>query len=532
MNDTDRPGRDVVRVQNAVKRFGATTALDDLSMVVHRGESRALVGRNGAGKSTLVSVLTGLQALDSGHVLFDGQPAPALTQRRAWMSRVSCVYQHRTLVPELSVAENLFLGHHQTRGLIKWRSMQEKAQREFDRWGIAISARDKVGDLGVGEAQMVEIVRALASGSQLIILDEPTAQLVASEIDALISQINVLREQGVTFLFISHHLDEIPRVCDTVTVLRNGTDVLHGRVEELTTADMVQAMVGFDTPIDLSPSSRRVGSSILAQAPVVLDVDDVTIPGQVEAFSLSIRAGEVVGLAGHAGSGARQIAMSIAGHRSDWTGSMRLGERSIAPKHWDNATAVHSGVTLVPEDRIKSGLVGSLSIEDNLTLTTLRQLSGPLLLDGKKRRLVAEVASRELGVRCASVRQPVGQLSGGNQQKVLLGSALRPNPKVLVLMHPTAGVDIASKATIMQIVEDHCAKGLAVILVSDEPEELAFCDRVQVWVRGQLALEGQKLSKSDLIAAMEGSLSESLSTTVVSEIRTGPKSTVNEEVGQ
>ena len=224
----------MVVVRNAVKRFGATTALNDLSMTVRRGESHALVGRNGAGKSTLVSVLTGLRGLDGGQPAPRRQPAPPLTDRKAWMSSVSCVYQHRTLVPDLTVAENLYLGVYENRPIVNWRSLNAKARTELEHWEIPISPTQKVSELGVGEAQMIEIVRALAQGSRFVILDEPTAQLVASEIEHADTRVNQLRDRGVTFLFISHHLDEVPQVCDAVTVLRNGTDVLHGRAADLT----------------------------------------------------------------------------------------------------------------------------------------------------------------------------------------------------------------------------------------------------------------------------------------------------------
>lgn len=520
------PDGDIVAIHNAVKRFGATTALNDLSMVIRDGESRGLVGRNGAGKSTLVSVLTGLQALDAGTVSLHGQPAPPIAAREEWLAKVSCVYQHRTLVPYLSVAENLFLGRYPGRGMINWRSLFAEAQQHLDRWGIPVSSRQKVTDLGVGEAQMVEIVRALASGTRFIILDEPTAQLVASEIDALVAQVNHLREEGVTFLFISHHLDEIPQMCDSVTVLRNGTDVLHGQASELSSADMVKAMVGGEAPagpVARIPQARDAESP---KSPTVLHVDKLSIADEVDEFSVTLRAGEIVGLAGHAGSGTRQIAMSLTGHRKDWTGEVQLAGSRLQPRRWDSARAVQRGVTLVPEDRIKSGLVAQMSIEDNVTLTTLRGLTRRVLLDRRGQRAAAERARTELGVKCASVRQPVGELSGGNQQKVLLGAALGPQPQVLVLMHPTAGVDIASKATIMQIVEEHRAEGLAVLLVSDEPEELAICDRVQVWVRGRLAMEGQHLPKDELVAAMEGSFEDAASSprTAVPAPRDTPES--------
>jgi simple sugar transport system ATP-binding protein len=502
------PGEEMVAVRNAVKRFGATTALSGLSMTILRGESHGLVGRNGAGKSTLVSVLTGLRALDEGTLTFDGQPAPVLTDRKAWLSKVSCVYQHRTLVPELSVAENLYLGTYEDRPLINWRSLHQKAQRELDLWEIPVSSRRRVADLGVGEAQMIEIVRALTRGSRFVILDEPTAQLVASEIDALIARVNQLRDRGVTFLFISHHLDEVPQVCDAVTVLRNGRDVLHGRAAELTAADMVGAMVGDPEAgqqlTDLAAKPSRARPPLPPEAPVVLDVKGLRCSGQVDEFNLELRAGEVVGLAGHAGSGTRKIALAIAGHDRHWTGHIHVAGRPV-PTQWDSRNAVRTGVTLVPEDRIREGLVGGMSIEDNVTMTTLRPLTKGLFIDLKARREAAEQAKTELGVACSSVRQPVGELSGGNQQKVLLGAALGPRPTVLVLLHPTAGVDIASKSTIMQIVEQYRQEGLAVLLVSDEPEELDFCDRIQVWVRGRLAVEGGVMPEHDLVAAMEGS---------------------------
>ena len=276
---TEQLSDEVAVVKNAVKKFGAVTVLNDLSMTVRRGESHALLGRNGAGKSTLVSILTGLRDLTSGSLDLNGRPAPPLTDRKAWLANVSCVYQHRTLVPELSVAENMYLGTYEDRPLINWKSLHAKAQTELDRWEIPISSRQKVLELGVGEAQMIEIVRALTHGSRFVILDEPTAQLVANEIDTLIERVNQLRDRGVTFLFISHNLDEVPRVCDAVTVLRNGTDVLHGRARDLTTADMVAAMVGDDAAgMELTKKTHHQGRILAADAPAAADVPARRLP--------------------------------------------------------------------------------------------------------------------------------------------------------------------------------------------------------------------------------------------------------------
>ncbi|NTC82512.1 sugar ABC transporter ATP-binding protein [Agrobacterium tumefaciens] len=493
----------LVTIDGAVKRFGGTIALNGLSISIKKGESHALIGRNGAGKSTLVSILTGLRTVDSGTFLLNGKAPPALGDRNAWREAVACVYQHRTLVPDLTVAENLYLGRYQGKQMISWRGLNRQAAAALESWDIPILPTTPVRDLGVGEAQMVEIARALSQGSRFVILDEPTAQLISSEIDHLIARVNELRGKGITFLFISHHLDEVPRVCDAVTVLRNGRDVLHGDAQKLTTADIVSAMVGEEGAGKALTASEKVSRAALAPAtPVVLKAS-LQLDACEDPLELSLKAGEVVGFAGHSGSGTRQIALALAGHYSKWSGVIVLNGKTIS-KPWKPPTAIKSGVALLPEDRIKTGLVGGMSIEDNMTLPSLKAFTSRFLMDGKARRKFAEDNRSNLGVVCHSVRQNVGELSGGNQQKVLLGSALSTNPSVLILLHPTAGVDIASKATILDIVEQRRRQGLAVIVVSDEPEELAFCDRVQVWVRGKKVVEKSGMNEEELVSAMEG----------------------------
>ena len=451
----------------------------------------------------MVSILTGLRTIDEGRFVLNGTAPPVQSDRKAWREAVACVYQHRTLVPDLSVAENLYLNAYQGRSTISWRSLNSQAARELEAWNIPILPTAKVRDLGVGEAQMVEIARALSQGSRFVILDEPTAQLIASEIDQLIARVNELRERGVTFLFISHHLDEVPQVCDAVTVLRNGRDVLHGDAQRLTTTEIVSAMVGDDIAgATLTANDHVQRQPLPTDAPIVLKAN-IKADACKDPFELSLRAGEVIGLAGHAGSGTRHLALALAGHNTKWAGDLAINDRPV-PRKWNPTTAVRTGVSLLPEDRITTGLVGCLSIEDNVTLPNLKALSKGIFIDRKARREFVEGVRRDLGIACRSVTQSVDQLSGGNQQKVLLGSSLSPNPAVLLLLHPTAGVDIASKATILNIVEQRRQQGLAVVLVSDEPEELAFCDRVQVWVRGRKVAERSGMSEDELVAAMEG----------------------------
>lgn len=492
----------IVEIDKGVKRYGSTVAMNTLSLTIRSGESHAIIGRNGAGKSTLVALLTGLIGLDSGSFRLNGQPPPARKDRRAWRESVACVYQHRTLVPDLSVAENLYLGRYQDRALISWDRLKRQAADDLASWDIPIAPSTRVSDLTVGEAQMVEIARALSQGSRFVILDEPTAQLISSEIDHLLARVNQLRERGVTFMFISHHLDEVPKVCDTVSVLRNGRDVLHGRVEDFSTPDIVAAMVGEEYADNLVAGGTKIARPSLGDVDPVMSAR-FRAKGCDDDFALDLKAGEVVGLAGHSGSGTRQIALALTGHDRNWSGQFSIAGVQVTGG-WTPRTALAAGISLLPEDRIKTGLVGGMSIEQNITLPHLKALSSGFFINARKSREFAEKSATDLGVKCASVDQKVGELSGGNQQKVMLGAALSTDPRVLVLIHPTAGVDIASKATIMDYVEQRRREGLAVIVVSDEPEELAFCDRLQVWLRGRRVYEGTLLAEDELVARMEG----------------------------
>ncbi|GAA3388414.1 sugar ABC transporter ATP-binding protein [Cryptosporangium minutisporangium] len=484
----------LVEAAHVTKRYGTTLALRDAGLVVRAGATHALVGRNGAGKSTLVSILTGLQAPDEGTVTFGGEPAPPLPDRDAWRQRVACVYQKSTIIPELTVAENLFLNRHPAgRGVINWSALRRKAGELLATWDVAVDVTRPAGELTVEQRQLVEIARALSYDARLIILDEPTAQLDGPAINRLFDRMRGLQDRGVTFLFISHHLEEIYRVCDEVTVFRDAQHIVTGPVSELPPADLVAAMTGEATRL----TERASRPPLPAETPAVLEVRDL------DGVSFTVRAGEVVGLAGSGGSGKKEIAEAVVGLRRARAGTVRVGGTPLAPGSVPASLA--AGVGLVPQDRHHEGFVPDLSIAENLTMTVPRRLGRFGTISRKRRDTIAHTLIDELAVKTPGPELPVSALSGGNQQKVVMGRALANDPKVLVLIQPTAGVDVRSKETLLGVVDRVREGGTGVLIASDELDDLRTCDRVLVLFQGRTVAEfGSDWSDHDLVAAMEG----------------------------
>jgi simple sugar transport system ATP-binding protein len=496
---TPDPRSTLVEAVAVSRRFGATVALDDVSVAVGARESRALVGRNGAGKSTLVSILTGLIRSDHGHVRFGGHPAPAQGDREAWRERVACVYQHSTLLPQLTVAENLFLNAHpKTRlGRIDWRALRAKAEAVLDEWGIRVSPTVEAARLRVDERQQVEIARALMSGSRFLILDEPTARLEGTAIRQLFDRLSGLRARGVAMLYISHHLDEIYEVCDTVTVLRDGRRVHDGAVDELPKAKLIEAMVGEH---GTTTASRPRGIPVSRQGVPSLRVESLSVDGWCTDVSFQVLPGELVGLAGLAGSGNKQVAAAIAGLAEPADGRVLVGGDVVPPG--DAKAAIERGISFVPQDRHAEGFAPNLSIEENLTLTLLDQLGRFGFVSPRRRREVATRVMESLEVVAAGPDQLVVELSGGNQQKVVVGRALTTNPRAIVVVSPTAGVDVASKEALFATLTSFSDVG--VLVVSDELDELGHCHRVLVMFGGRVTHEFDTWDGHELVAAMEG----------------------------
>ncbi|MFF4394455.1 sugar ABC transporter ATP-binding protein [Streptomyces sp. NPDC001480] len=493
------PAEALVEARGIVKRYGPTTALADGRLTVLPGESHALVGRNGAGKSTLVNVLTGLQAPDEGTVRFDGEPAPALADRDAWRRRVACVYQKPTVVPELTVAENLFINRQPLKGrLISWRRLRAEAAQLLDTWDVRVDPEARTADLKVEDRQMVEIARALSFGARFIVLDEPTAQLDNREIERLFTRMRALQGSGVTFLFISHHLQEVYEVCQTVTVLRDARWIVTAPVAELPRAALVEAMAG-ESVADHRPAHAAAAA---AEGPVVLDVRGLASDAYQD-IALSVRRGEVVGLAGSSGSGKTELAEAIAGLRTPTAGTARLEDRDLP--FGDVRATLEAGVGCVPRDRHDQGLVPGMTIGDNTTLGVLDRLGRfGFVAPDRKRGFATDLIER-LDIHAEGPDQPVSDLSGGNAQKVVMARALARDPRLLVLINPTAGVDVKSKESLLARVDAAREDGTAVLVVSDELDDLRRCDRVLVLFHGRVVAEHPAgWHDHELIASIEG----------------------------
>ncbi|WP_330292723.1 sugar ABC transporter ATP-binding protein [Streptomyces sp. NBC_00576] len=493
-------GPPVVEATGIVKRFGPTVALNGARITIRPGETHALVGRNGAGKSTLVSVLTGLQAPDEGTVTFGGRPAPRPADRDAWRQRAACVYQKSTIIPTLTVAENLFLNRHDhgRNRLISWQATRRRAQDLLSTWSVDVDPQTPAGELSVEQRQFVEIARALSFGARFIILDEPTAQLDGTAINRLFDRIRDLQRQGVTFLFISHHLQEVYEICDMVTVFRDARHILTAPVAELPRTELVAAMTG-------EAAADRQGERASTLDPAATAALNVSaLRGDAyDDVSFRIGTGEIVGLAGAAGSGRTEVAETVVGLRAAAAGEVEIAGRR--PRPGSVPAALAAGAGFVPQDRHHQGFVPDMSIADNATLSIPKRLGSHGFLSRSHRDRLAEGMIENLAIKTPGPGLPVSALSGGNQQKVVMARALADDPKLLVLINPTAGVDVRSKEFLLGKVEETAQTGTGVLIASDELDDLRMCDRVLVMFQGRVTTEiARGWHDHDLVAAMEG----------------------------
>ncbi len=461
------------------KAFGATQALAGVDLRVEAGQILALVGENGAGKSTLMKVLSGAHLPDAGGMELDGVPYRPRTPNEARQAGVAMIYQELALAPHLSVAENILLGMEPVRyGFTRRSAMRQKAVEALRQLGRADLAPDTlVESLPIADRQLVEIARAVAVGCRLLVLDEPTSSLTHDDIRHLFALVRRLKEQGHAIVYISHFLEEVKAISDRFTVLRDGQSVGEGETPFTPTSRLIELMVGREVK-DLYPRSPRVPGD------VVLEVTELAGQGKPVRASLALRKGEVLGLAGLVGAGRTELLRAVFGLAAVRRGTVRVGAHVGAASP---ARRWAQGVGMVSEDRKTEGLALTLSVTDNTTLSRLQGL-GPLglVLPGRQ----AEATRRwidALQIKCRDPHQPVGDLSGGNQQKVAVGRLLHHDVDVLLLDEPTRGIDVGSKAQIYRVIDDLAARGKAILMVSSYlPELLGVCDRVAVMCRGEL----------------------------------------------
>lgn len=499
----------VVALHGIDMSFGSNQVLHSVSFAVQSGRSHALLGRNGAGKSTAVGIITGLLAPDAGHVEFNGEPAPSRKDIPAWQTKVACLYQHSTVVPSLTVGENLYINRqpHGRLGSIDWRKMYRDAQELLDEWQVPVDARARMSDLQVGARQLVEIARALSSGARFVILDEPTAKLDRADAMLLFGHMRRMQAAGVTFLYISHHLEEIYEVTQDFTVLRDGRHIVTADVASTSASEVIEYMAGDSGSAPVKRLSENVARrDAIRNAEPVLIAEGLGSTDAGEPFSgvdLTVRRGEIVGLAGLEGGGKLGVAHVIVGMAKATQGSATINGAKLGTGNVGDA--ISNGVGFVPEDRQRLGLVDVMSVAENGTLSALDRLGRAGFFARRAQVAAGTTMIHDLDILAPSAVAPVSALSGGNQQKVLFGRAMATNPDLLVLVQPTAGVDVRSKDALFDVIDQNATKGSAVLLISDDLQDLRSCDRIIVMFRGQQRAEvAAGWRDADLIAAMEG----------------------------
>ncbi|MZP28827.1 ATP-binding cassette domain-containing protein [Heliobacterium undosum] len=466
------------------KSFPGARVLKDVDFCVEKGEIHALLGENGAGKSTLMKILTGIYGKDSGEIHFDGSPLAVQGPREAEALGIVMIHQEFNLVPQLSIAENIFLGNEGpfTRwGTIRWPALVEASRRFLDQVGLSVAPTRTVDSLSVGEKQLVEVAKALSKEAKLLIMDEPTAALTETEKEKLFSIMTTLAAQGVSIIFISHRMEELFAICDRVTVLRDGEYIATRTIKETTIDELVSLMVGRQVEDRFPKVPVKPGDTILEVEGLQND--------RLKAVNLTVRAGEVVGIGGLMGAGRTEVARAIYG-LDPVKGSLRLKTRSgesFTGLFRHPAEAIAQGIAMVPEDRKDEGLVLIASVKDNMALPTLDKRARLGVIDGAEERRMVDGYVKTLRVKTAGTDQPVRNLSGGNQQKVVFGKCLETKPRLLILDEPTRGVDVGAKVEIYQLINQMAASGIGILLISsDLPELMGMSDRIYVMYEGSV----------------------------------------------
>ena len=484
------------------KSYPGVQALEDADFSVRRGEIHGLVGKNGAGKSTLMGVLMGIRQADSGSVAIEGSPLRNASPQTMLDAGISYVPQHINLLNTLTVAENILVGNLPKNrfGLVDWKAVNEDSQARLSRLGLKLDVRQPVEGLSVAERTMLAIAKALFNNARLIILDEPTAALTRVDIDLLFSFVRAQQEQGVAFIYISHHLEEVFEICDRVTVMRDGKIVGTRQIDEIDVPDLIHMMVGGGV--------KEYERESAAGAEPVFEVEDLSRRGAYEHISFNLRQGEVVGISGLQGSGVDELAQGLFGLERMGSGAVIVAGEAYQPS--SPKSAFEAGVAYLPQDRHRYGLVQLRPVRENVTYSVLDRLVGRLgILQRKDEQVLTESYIDQLGIVTPGPEQQTLLLSGGNQQKVVFAKLAATQPKVLILHEPTQGVDVQAKVDIFNIIDALSAQGVAILIISSEVRELiGLCDRILVMYEGRVTREfsrsADNMKPEDILLAIEG----------------------------
>ncbi len=478
----DATGTPLIAARGISKSFAGVEVLRDVDLDLMPGEIHALLGENGAGKSTFAKILAGVHRPTRGSIALNGAPVEVPSPHAAQKLGITLIHQEPISFPDLSVAENLVLGGEGGWfGSVPWAEMTRQARHYMDLLGVRIDVTKPMRGLSIADQQMVEIARALVSDSRLIIMDEPTAPLTPREVETLFGIARRLRDEGRTIIFISHRLEEVRALCDRVTIFRDGSKIATDTIEKLSDADIIRLMIGRPLKEYLHKEAARIGE-------VALEVQGLTLPGVFNDISFAVRRGEIVGLGGLVGAGRTDVARAIFGVAPAESGTVKVHGKPVDIRQPDEAIAL--GLAFVPEDRAVAGIFRTLSVEQNISAAVPGRIAPGGIIRRALEKTLARDAVQKLRIRLASINQPIGELSGGNQQKAILARWLLADPSILILDEPTRGIDIGVKAEFYDMIGELAREGKAILLISSElPELLALCDRVLVMAEGRLTAE-------------------------------------------
>ncbi|HWR23814.1 MAG TPA: sugar ABC transporter ATP-binding protein [Feifaniaceae bacterium] len=469
-----------LEMRDIVKRFPGVLALDRVNLSVNSGEVHVLLGENGAGKSTLMKILSGAYEKDQGDILLGGRAVEIRSSRQAQELKISTIYQELNLIPQLTVAENIFLGRPIMKNGVQadWKRMYEEAQRILDGLGVAISSRKYVRDLGIAHMQMVEVAKALSINSRVLIMDEPTAPLTAKEIKTLFSTMRRLKGDGVAIIYISHRLEEVLEIGDRATILRDGKNVTVVDTASTDIDTLIRHMVGRELKEKFPKVKVPLGEELFR-------VEHLCAGKQVQDVSFSVRAGELYGIAGLVGAGRTETARAIFGMDRKTSGSVYVAGKPCAIRR--PLDAIRAGIGFATEDRKSEGLTLTMNVGENITLASLNQFGSGLKLSLRRERKAVAGYVEKLNIKTPSLLQKARNLSGGNQQKVVLAKWLLSRSRVFLFDEPTRGIDVGAKIEVYNIMTELVSNGAAVVLISSElPELLGMCDRIAVMCQGRI----------------------------------------------